>query len=506
MSTFTRHVLLTGGTTLVSRLLGFVRDAGMAWLLGAGPIADAMTVALRLPWATRRLLGEGALSLTLTAACAGRSNPAATAVAVGRALLLPLLCLTALLVLLAPDLAGVLAPGIPADTRTALSPLLRLCLPYVPLAVVSACLMAGLHATRRFARSGLMPVLFNLVVIAATFMAMMLTETPLEAALTIGCGVLLGGIIQWLPGITVLREAQRDPPADTDTARIIRSLPAGLLGAGMAQLAFLLGGILASCLPEGHMAGLFYAERLLEFPLGVLGAAVGMAAAPELRRNRDFAAPVLEWTLCLHVAAAAGLLAVAEPLVTAVFGYGLFDARAIALTTTNLQLYSLGLPAYALSRPLLTLCHSYEPHSHSPRPARLPALSALLGLAVCLVAGGLITFDLVPGLSPALGPALGTSLALWVQTLTLWLPLHRTANLKLPLGRVLWACLAGGAAFAAAHAVLTLFGLGLFSLCLAVPAGMAAWLLTLLCSPACRAFYLCRVSSAKRLAQTQIAP
>lgn len=484
MSSFAQHIIITGGATLTSRILGFVRDAAMAWLLGAGPVADALAAALRVPWAVRRLLGEGALSLGLTAACACQKNPARTALSVARYLILRLAFLTVLALFAAPWIADVLAPGAAPDVRSSMILLLRLSLPYVPLAMIAACFMAALHASDRFALPGLMPVSFNLTVIAATVGAALFSHAPAEQAAIIACGVLAGGVIQWLPGFFVVRQARREPMPDRgDIARIVRLLPAGLMGAGMAQLAFLLGGVWASWLPDGHMAALFYAERLLEFPLGVLGATVAMAAGPELRRNNAFAAPLLEWTLCLHLAATAGLMAIATPLVMAIYGHGAFTPEAVQLTATNLHIYSLALPAYALSRPLLTLCHTPGLH-------RIPVLSACAGLFICLVCGGLVTFNGIPGLPPAYGPALGATLALWTQTGLLWFFVSCSANLRLPLSRCLLSFLAAVAAFFAAHTTLSALPPSLFSLLLSISAGVAAWLITLLIFASTRSFYL----------------
>lgn len=517
MSSFVHHAALISATTLLSRLLGFGRDATMAWLLGAGPAADALTAALRLPWAARRLLGDGALSMSLTAACAAEANPYALALAVARRLVPYLLAATLLLVLAAPWLGDLLAPGASDSVREQLPPLLRLCLPYMPLAVISACAMAGLHAARRFVISGVMPVVFNGVVIGFALAAFPLRESPSTAALLVAAGVLVGGMAQWLPGLAVMRTATSGAVvAPHRVEQVLRRLPAGLLGAGMAQGAFVLAGIMASWLPHGHMAALFYAERLLEFPMGVLGAALGMAAVPEIHRNRELAAPLLEWTLTLHMAAAAGLMAVAEPLAATVLGHGAFDAVAVRQTASALQAYAWGLPAYALSRPLLALSSHAALHAeahgegHSmPSPVMSPTFAPTAwGIGICLLIGGLLTMGLIPSLT-CVGPAVGVSAGLWTQTVCLFLHQKRIENRLQRLAespclfRMAWGIVAAAVAYLAANEVLfylseqtSASGSIVFSnppawvrLLLAVPGGMVAWGLVLYASPACRAFY-----------------
>lgn len=510
MSSFIHHAAIVSGTTLLSRLLGFVRDAAMAWLLGAGPVADALSAALRLPWAVRRLLGEGALSLSLTAACAREVNPCGLALAVAKRLAPYLLVGTGLLVLAAPWIGDVLAPGAGEAVTELITPLLRLCLPYTMLAVVSACAMAGLHAARRFVVPGTMPIMFNVVVIGFVLAAVPLRNEPQAAALLVAAGVLIGGIVQWLPCV-VVRLAHNAPCpvlAPESVSLALRRLPAGLLGAGMAQGAFLLAGIMASWLPHGHMAALFYAERLLEFPMGVLGAALSMAAVPEIQRNRTVVAPLLEWTLTLHVAAAAGLIAVAEPLAATVLGHGAFDVAAVRQTAAALQAYAWGLPAYALSRPLLVLAHTNGRDGQHTAPRLSPSVSASLwGLGVCLLTGGLLTSGLLSeGLfsAPALtgiGPAVGVSAGLWAQTLCLFVRLNASEKQKEShsglfterhrLCRIGWGLVAGAAAYFAAAGVLFCLPerAAWLRLLLAVPTGIAGWGLALYTSPACRDFY-----------------
>lgn len=297
-SSSSKNTLIVGVGTLISRLLGFVRDAGIAWLLGGSGAADALTAALRIPYMARRLFGEGTLSLSLTAACTRERLRGGSGCGLALAVTRKLALWTGFLALACMAGAGIImraiAPGLeerPEVFGEAVT-LFRICAPYIWSVMMAAGCMAALHSRQRFLLPSLTPSLFNLCVIGFALLAAF--NPSLQPGVLVACGVLCGGILQWLaqvPAIRILQreEGKRGKPADARTvSEAFRRLPAGIVGAAMPQLAFLGASALASLLPEGHMASLFYAERLLEFPLGVLGAAVGMAAAPRLA---ELAAP-----------------------------------------------------------------------------------------------------------------------------------------------------------------------------------------------------------------------
>ena len=286
-SSSSKNTLIVGVGTLISRLLGFVRDAGIAWLLGGSGAADALTAALRIPYMARRLFGEGTLSLSLTAACTRERLRGGSGCGLALAVTRKLAVWTGLLVLACVAGAGTvmraIAPGLeerPEVFGEAVT-LFRICAPYIWSVMMAAGCMAALHSRQRFLLPSLTPSLFNLCVIGFALLAAF--NPALQPGVLVACGVLCGGILQWLVQVPAIRILQREEGKGAADARAasetFRRLPAGIVGAAMPQLAFLGASALASLLPEGHMASLFYAERLLEFPLGVLGAAVGMAAA-----------------------------------------------------------------------------------------------------------------------------------------------------------------------------------------------------------------------------------
>lgn len=574
-SSSSKNTLIVGVGTLISRLLGFVRDAGIAWLLGGSGAADALTAALRIPYMARRLFGEGTLSLSLTAACTRERLRGGSGCGLALAVTRKLALWTGFLALACMAGAGIImraiAPGLeerPEVFGEAVT-LFRICAPYIWSVMMAAGCMAALHSRQRFLLPSLTPSLFNLCVIGFALLAAF--NPSLQPGVLVACGVLCGGILQWLaqvPAILVLQheEGKGGKPADARTvSEVFRRLPAGIVGAAMPQLAFLGASALASLLPEGHMASLFYAERLLEFPLGVLGAAVGMAAAPRLaelaaseglsRSSRSHEIPSLSlsqpqkpeqaapppplsacrtarndtkvipgarlqkpWedeemgfgegerepffrrgehphgslspsslptapphsfsdeiqraallSLGLNLPAAAGLAAISLPLVAVVLGHGAFDAEAVSATALALCAYAPGLPAYALSRPLLAACHALE--------SGLPLKAAVVALVVALAGGYALTLRF-----GAWGPPLGVSLGLWCNAALLWIGLSRRVSLRLPL-RSLAVQLAGTAlTFGSAYGVVLWAGhaSNIAQLALAIPAGAAVYAASLL--------------------------
>lgn len=526
-----RTAALLGGFALGSRLLGLARDMGMAWLLGGGATADALVAAMRLPHVLRRLLGEGSLSMTLTAGLVRRSHgaaerrrayalrPLASALAVRLGLLLAVLTMAGLLA--APWLASALAPGFSGPETARVTDLLRICLPYLLTAGMAALGMALLHSMGIFWLPALSPALFNLTMLLFTAAAALGGWPP---ASTLALGMFCGGLVQWLaqwlalrrllPGEALPEQVRPDGPdcpgrpncdisaqaAGENPGRVawrcLTQLPAGLLGAAAPQLAMLAAMSLASGLGRGQVAALYYAERLLELPLGLVGVCLGMASLPSLSRlaaERNFPAfagqlgTALRWTLLFSLPAAAGLWAVGPELVDALLRHGAFDDRAAHETGLALWAYLPGLPAFALNRSLLAGCNALG-------ETRRTAVSAGWAVAVTLAAGTVLGHSL-PTLWSSMAPALAVSLGLWFQTCLLWrglrLALQRCGQAapavpRRVLAQQAAAALAAGMAAAlavwAASAARTAgcwWGGQWSALALAITAGLAAWLFCL---------------------------
>ncbi len=477
--TVTRNFLLAGTGTLLSRLLGFGRDAAIAWLLGAGIWADALSVALRLPYVARRMLGEGTLSLSLTTASIACGNARlARSVAPKLALWAGLFVCAGLL--LAPLLAHALS--VPEESLSHTLLLMRLCLPYLLFAALAACAMAGLHALGKFGLPGLAPSLFNIAMLCAAAGAALTGSTPQATTLWFAGGVLVGGFCQWLvlkPSLMRLVRNLPSPPA-AHVSAAVRELPAGILAAAVPQLAFALAAIPLLWMQEGSLAALFYAERLLEFPLGLTAASLGMALVPELASSSTEAfettsrrvSAALGLSLLVNLPATAGLLACADPIVRLLFQHGAFDDNAAQLTTLALQASIPALPAYALARPLLATSQSLGLNNALFRPSWISLAAALF---LCTTLGLLLD-------SP-IGPALGAALAIWIQTGLLLRLVLRRLRLRLPMRLAVCSGIGSLVVYYAARAVIE-YGQGLswtpFMLVLAaVPAGIGAYCLCL---------------------------
>ena len=462
--------------TLLSRLLGLVRDMGMAWLVGCGPVADALVAALRLPHLLRRLLGEGSLSMTLTAwlvrhdVAQGQGDPLpALASGLFRHLVLVLGGLVLLGMLAAPQLLAFLAPALSPEALAEGSSLLRLCLPYVLLAGMAALGMAVLHCREVFWLPALSPVIFNVVVISAMLAGWLAGGTEAVPA-ALAAGMSAGGLAQWLaqwgyarhvfPATAMERPAAA--PSGRELWGCLGRLPLGLLGAAAPQLVMLAAMGLAV---GSQIAGLYYAERLLELPLGLIGACLGMASLPRLSRlagEKDFAAfqrdmaLALRWATLLSLPAAAGLWAVGPCLVDVLLHHGEFDAT-VRQVTLALWAYLPCLSACAVSRCLLAGCNALG-------DVRLTASSSLLAVVFTLAGGAWLLHSMARDIYFCL-PAAAASAALWGQTVWLWRGLRRRLRPLLPAPALLdgMACLrhvlAAGAAAAGALVVLRLCGM-----------------------------------------------
>lgn len=514
--------------SLASRVLGFVRDMLMAWLLGGGPAADALVVALRVPHVLRRLLGEGSLSMTLTAylcrqqhagqakvflppqestrqeAGHGPTFALAWAITVRIALVLGLLIVGAeiaarpIIACLAPGLADTASPlaslsavaphaaGTPSLATTAEQAvyLFRICLPYAFAAGMAALGMAFLHSMGHFLLPALSPICFNVVIILFALLAALDVGTPVTM---LACGFLAGGLCQWLlPCVALWRMqlwAQRHPaPPETEVRHCLRALPAGLLGAAAPQLAMVCAMTVASYLPAGTISALYYAERLLELPMSISGTALGMVSVPVLtalaaRRQHDMfarhCATALRLSLLVALPAAAGLLAVAQPLVLILFGHGAFDAHAVRQTSLALSAYTLSLPLYALSRPLLAACTAHK-------LGRISAISGLIAMLVSLGAAAGLCWLLAPAYA-VMGPPLAVALALAAQCGVLRLALPASyAKLSLCGPALYKMLLASGLTFGVARGISLMCPEPATALLAGTGSGIATYALSLL--------------------------
>ncbi len=357
--------------TLLSRILGFVRDAIIARVFGAGMLTDAFFVAFKIPNLLRRLFAEGAFSqafVPILAEYKNRRGHDATqnlVNQVGTALTLVLIVVALLGVVGAPWVAYVSAPGFRADpdkfelTVT----LLRITFPYIIFISLVALAAGILNTHSKFSVPAFAPVLLNVAMIGAALWLAPYFDPPV---LALGWGVALGGVLQlaWmLPHLLKIRMLPRPTRHfdDPGLRRVLRLMAPATLGVSVAQISLLINTIFASFLASGSVSWLYYADRLMEFPAGMLGVALGTILLPSLAKhyaddNPGDYSKLLDWglrlTLMLALPAAAALAVLAVPLITTLFHYGAFTATDVTMTQRALVAYSLGLVGLILVKVL----------------------------------------------------------------------------------------------------------------------------------------------------------
>jgi putative peptidoglycan lipid II flippase len=413
-----RGVLTVGGWTMVSRILGFARDMLIAAFLGTGPIADAFLVALKLPNLFRRLFGEGAFNAAFVPEFAGmlaaEGRPSAHRFAEETFAVLAfwLGLLTIVGEVFMPQMMTVLAPGFAADpAKFALTVALsRITFPYLLLICLAALVSGVLNGLDRFTAASASYVLFNVVSIAC-----MLWLTPFvpTAGHALSWGVTASGVAQLGLLLWALRRAgmalRVSRPRLTPQIRVLlrRMLP-GLIGAGVTQLNLAVDVIIASLLPAGTVSLLYYADRVQQLPLGVIGTAVGTAMLPllsrQVRAGEGDAAMgtqnrAIEYALFLTLPAAVALIVSAYPVMWALFARGAFSQESARLSSQSLAAYAVGLPAFVLVK---VLAPGFFARGDTAMPVKIGVCAVALNLAMNVA-------FMVP--LQHIGPALATSLA-----------------------------------------------------------------------------------------------
>src|SRR6202000_1778733 len=339
-----RSILTVSSGTLASRLLGFVRDAMIAALLGASAAADAFLVAFQLVNVVRRLLSEGALNAALVPAWLNvrdAGGPVAAAAVAGRVLgtvSAALIATSVLICLIMPLVIGILAPGFvgQAALQFAVEDA-RLMLPYLAFAGPVTVMMALLNAQGRFALTAFSPLLFNIALIAVMIALLGLRLDGAHAALVIAATVGVAGLLQ-LVTLALRRGASTATPLrvsfDAEMRKFLGSALPGMIASAGPQLLIITGAVVASSSPSA-VSWLYYANRLIELPLGIVGVAMGTVLVPELtraRRSSDRSAMInaesrgLELAFGLALPATLGLIALNQPIVRLLFEHGLFSA------------------------------------------------------------------------------------------------------------------------------------------------------------------------------------
>ena len=353
----------SAGWTLVSRISGFVRDVVMAAVLGAGPMADAFFVAFRLPNHFRAIFAEGAFAAAFVPAYARTLQQSGIDAAklfadrIAAALIAINLVLLALALLFTPWVVCILAPGFVDDpVRFDLAvALTRITFPYLLLVSLETLLAGTLNANQRFAAAAGAPVLLNISLIATLLLAPYFQSAGYAAA----WGVLIAGVAQVL---LVAIDAERRgfgfrfrlPHLDAQTRKFLKALGPAIVGAGGVQLALFADTLIASFLPTGALSALYYADRINQLPIGVVGIAVGTVLLPEMSRRlaagdergaASAQARGIQLALLLTVPCVAGAIAIPDLIMRALFARGAFTVADAAAAGATLAAYAIGLAA-----------------------------------------------------------------------------------------------------------------------------------------------------------------
>ncbi|MBS3916637.1 MAG: murein biosynthesis integral membrane protein MurJ [Sulfuritalea sp.] len=421
--------------TLLSRILGFVRDFIIARSFGAGAATDAFFVAFRLPNLLRRMFAEGAFSQAFVPILAEYKNKRDAeetrrlADHVATLLFLALLAVTLLGIAITPVLIYISAPGFAADAAKfeLTVELTRIAFPYI-LFISLVSLSGGiLNTWSRFAVPAFTPVLLNLSFIAMALFAAPYFDPPV---LALAWAVLLGGVLQLALQIPFLAKIGMLPRfsfslADAGVNRIGKLMLPALLGVSVTQISLVINTIFASFLPSGSVSWLYYADRLMEFPAGLLGAALGTILLPSLAKSHadndrgEFSA-LLDWglrlTFLLTLPAALALAILAVPLLSTLFNYGAFQAHDVLKTGDALMAYSVGLTGLILVKVL-------APGFYARQNIRTPVKIALVTLAATQVMNAAFIVPLQHA-----GLALSIGLAACLNAGLLWRGLHRRGD------------------------------------------------------------------------------
>ena len=409
------------GMTGLSRIAGFARDILTAAYLGAGPVGDAFFVALKLPNFFRRVTAEGAFSIAFvplyskTIQIENKEKADIFASNVFMVMLCMLGAFTALALLLMPWVIQVIAPGFAGDSlrSTLATDLSRITFVYLLLMSLTALLGGILNALDRFVPFAFAPVLFN----CSLIIALLLSGYFETVGHALAWGVLGAGFLQfaflWGAGKRAgIKITFSRPKFDHNIRKVLKLMGPAVIGAGVIHINLFADLIIASFLQEGAISWLYYADRLNQLPLGVVGIAVGTALLPMLARAmarddthaaQDLFNRALEYCLLLALPAAIALAVIPLPLITVLFERGAFDATDSRISAHILMAYALGLPAYIAIRVFSTVHWAQE---DTKTPVRISVIATLLNIAMSLA---FIRYMGVAGI------ALATGLSGWLQ-------------------------------------------------------------------------------------------
>lgn len=461
-----KSTVTIGVYTMISRVLGFARDVTIASGLGASYLSDAFFVAFRLPNYLRRLFAEGAFNSAFVPMYAGmlavdgQDKARRFASEAMSFLTVLLLLVVGVFMVFMPQIMVVLAPGFAGDPRKfALTvTLTRITMPYILFISLVSLLGGVLNSLHKFAAAAATPIIMNLCLIIIPYCIDSLTPSGAHA---LAIAVMVSGVAQWLWLVWFCHKegmlpTLRKPALTDDVRKLLKIIAPVALGAGVAQVNLFIDTIIATHFDSG-VSYLYYADRINELPLAVIGIAVGTALLPMLSRQiregktreaHHSQNRAIELGLFLSLPAAIALIVIAEPIIRVMFQRGEFGAAETASTYTALRAFAIGLPAFILVKIL-------SPSFYANQDTKTPFKIALF----CIFVNLFFNLALMVPLRHV-GMALATSIAGWVNVILMVSALRKRgwmaveAGLVRHLGQILLACLAMAVALRGLHPLL----------------------------------------------------
>jgi putative peptidoglycan lipid II flippase len=461
-----KSTAIVSAMTILSRILGFVRDIVLAQVFGAKAATDAFFVAFKIPNFMRRLFAEGAFAqsfvpvLSETKATADEGAVKDLVDHVTGTLGLLLLVITVIGILLAPVLIMLFAPGFiltqGEEQAVLASTMLRITFPY--LLFISLTALAGgiLNTYGRFAVPAFTPVLLNLCMISAAVLLAPHMDKPVMA---LAWGVLAAGIAQLLFQFPFLRQIGMVPRPrlrrkHAGVSKIMKLMLPALFGSSVAQINLLLDTVIASFLAAGSVSWLYYSDRLVEFPLGVFGIALATVILPNLSSRHAESSPklfsmtldwALRWGLLIGLPATVGLFMLAPPMIVTLFQYGEFNNDAVLMTSLSLMAYSLGLVGFIMVKVLVP---GFFARQDTRTPVRIGIIAVVANMLLNIII--VVPMAMSGATAPHAGLALATSCSSIINASLLFKTLKRTGIYQARRGwpilimQIIMACTAMG--------------------------------------------------------------
>jgi len=475
---FDRNFRQIGGLTALSRLLGFVRDICLAQFIGAGAAADAFLVAFKLPNLFRRLTADGAMTNAFLPVFAsvrqtqGRDAALILAVEVQTMLFLVLSAIVILGEIFMPSVIAALAPGFVNNVSLyeATIDLARITLPYLPMVSLVALWAAVTNAHNRFFGGAAAPVILNICLIGgALLIPVIATITPSETisiftlVMPLCIAVLIAGTAQMMLMQRMLAKIDAQLPyarftLSDNSKKMWRSFVPAALGAGGLQVNLLIDMVLASLIQVGAISWLYYADRIVQLPLGIIGIALGTALLPQLSKlesEKDKTEVANRIGHSLQIAgffaipASVAIIIACEPIIAGLFGYGAFTASDSMMAAAALSAYGVGLIAFVVNK-------VFQPAFFASNRGGLVLKISLLSVAINIT-GSLLLMSYLGHV----GLALATTIASWAGVIIMGVLLVKEGRLRLSelrkLQPIILASLIMGAVIYALHHVAQIY-------------------------------------------------